>query len=435
MKSILKVISGFLVVLIATSFVAYSVVSMNLKPVSDFAVTEKGLTYQVFSWKKVKFAKGYKIYQQNAKSTDFTLVKTIDSGDVLSCRLENLDMETFYTFKITAFNSILGFEKESKESKELKTCTLPKGEVIKDVVENTPKTLTVSWTAGVNCDGYEIEYALNKDFSDAKVKVVNGATTLLCKLDNLIEGKTYYIRMRSFMVFEGETLYSEYSDCFGATIKNVVTETVIEPTKPVVALTFDDGPDFNGASKRILDVIEKHGIKATFFTVGKNAEENSENIKRKVSLGCEIGNHTYNHEHYGKSVTASDISKCSDTIEKITGTRPSVFRSTGGLTTVAIRNECKKEGMSLYYWTIDTEDWKSRNAKKIIKKVMQAEDGDIILMHDIYSTTADAVEKIVPRLKKKGFQFVTVSELIKYKTGANPKAGTQYLSGTRIKNS
>ena len=87
--------------------------------------------------------------------------------------------------------------------------------------------------------------------------------------------------------------------------------------------------------------------------------------------------------------------------------------------------------MSLYYWSIDTEDWKSRNAKKVYKKAMKAKDGDIILMHDIYSSTADAVEKIVPKLKKKGFQFVTVSELIKFKTGSAPRAGVQYLSGTK----
>ena len=214
-------------------------------------------------------------------------------------------------------------------------------------------------------------------------------------------------------------------------LNHFAAETVIDPSKPVIALTFDDGPDFNGASKRILDVLERYDVKATFFTVGENAKNNPNNLKRKVSLGCEIGNHTYAHNHYGSSVTAADIKKCSDVIQKITGSRPTVFRSTGGITTQAIKNTCIKEGMSLYYWSIDTEDWKSRNAKKVYKKAMKAKDGDIILMHDIYSSTADAVEKIVPKLKKKGFQFVTVSELIKFKTGSAPRAGVQYLSGTK----
>lgn len=431
MKTIVKVLAGFLAVLLVTSVTAYTMVSMNVNSVSGFEVKEKGLTYQVLTWKKSDHASGYKIYQQNADSNDYTLVKTIDSSEKTSCKIDKLDMETFYTFKISAYNKILGFENESDMSKPIKTCTLPRGENINYVTENTPKTLTVSWSSGLNCDGYEVSYAQNKDFSDAQIREVNGKTTLLCKIDNLESGKTYYVRLRSFINLNGEKLYSDYSEAYSATIKNVASPTVIDPSKPVIALTFDDGPDFNGASKRILDVLEKYDIKATFFTVGENAKNNPNNLKRKVSLGCEIGNHTYAHNHYGSSVTASDISKCSDVIQKITGSRPTVFRSTGGMTTATIKKECKKEGMSLYYWTIDTEDWKSRNAKKVIKAAMKAEDGDIVLMHDIYSSTADAVEKIVPRLKKKGFQFVTVSELIKYKTGSAPKAGTQYLSGTK----
>ena len=431
MKKNLKILFGFLAVLCITGFAAYTLVALNLDAVTNFSVKEKGLTYQVLSWKKNDKASGYKIYQQNADSNDFTLIKTINSADTTSCKIDQLDMESFYTFKISAFKSVLGFEKDSEMSKSIKTCTLPRGENINYVTENTPKTLTVSWSSGLNCDGYEVSYALNSDFSDAQIKEVNGKTTLLCKLDNLQEGKTYYVRLRSFINFEGEKLYSEYSEAFNATIKNVAAETVIDPSKPVIALTFDDGPDFNGSSKRILDVLEKYDVKATFFTVGENAKNNPNNLKRKVSLGCEIGNHTYAHNHYGSSVTAADIKKCSDVIQKITGSRPTVFRSTGGITTQAIKNTCIKEGMSLYYWSIDTEDWKSRNAKKVYKKAMKAKDGDIILMHDIYSSTADAVEKIVPKLKKKGFQFVTVSELIKFKTGSAPRAGVQYLSGTK----
>ena len=90
--------------------------------------------------------------------------------------------------------------------------------------------------------------------------------------------------------------------------------------------------------------------------------------------------------------------------------------------------------MSLYYWTIDTEDWKSRDAKKVYNAAMKAKDGDIVLMHDIYQSTAEAVKKIIPKLLKKGYQFVTVSELIRYKLGSSsPKPGVQYLSGTETK--
>ena len=89
--------------------------------------------------------------------------------------------------------------------------------------------------------------------------------------------------------------------------------------------------------------------------------------------------------------------------------------------------------MSLYYWTIDTEDWKYKNAKKVLKEAMKAKDGDIILMHDIYPSTAKAVKKLIPKLLKKGYQFVTVSELVKYKSESSPKPGTHYLNGDTVK--
>ena len=203
----------------------------------------------------------------------------------------------------------------------------------------------------------------------------------------------------------------------------------------MIALTFDDGPPYSQSSERILDVLEKYNARATFFMVGTNAADHPDNLKRKVEMGCEIGNHTYTHQHYGKNVTAADVSKASDAIYKACGVRPTAFRSPGGNTTETIRNECKKEGMALYYWSIDTEDWKSRNADKVYSSVMKnVKDGDIILMHEIYGSTADAVEKLVPALIKKGYQLVTCQELIQAKTGKNPQPGQQYYNGNTINN-
>lgn len=432
MKSAIKIICGFLAVLLLSALASYSVVSMDIESVENFSVKERGNTYQTLCWKSNKKADAYKVYQKNADSAEYTLIKTIESGEITECRIDGLDMETYYTFKISAVKLLFGFEKESDLSKPLNTCTLPRGEDFKEVsVDGT--TIKVIWSKGLNCDGYEIDYALNADFSDKRTITLNSMTNTMCKIEGLTLGKTYCLRMRSFMNFDGKILYSEYCQTIKATVKKQVSEADIDPDKPVIALSFDDGPDMNGSSKKILDVLEKYNARATFFTVGENAEYNPENLKRKVQLGCEIGNHTYNHKHYGKDVTASDIIKCSDVIEEIIGIRPTVFRATGGITTSEIKKVCKQEGMSLYYWTIDTEDWKSRNTNKILKEALKAKDGDIILMHDIYPETAKAVKKLIPKLQKKGFQFVTVSELVKIKTGEFPKNGIQYVSGSQIK--
>ena len=108
---------------------------------------------------------------------------------------------------------------------------------------------------------------------------------------------------------------------------------------------------------------------------------------------------------------------------------------TGGIVTPTIRKECKKEGMALAYWSVDTEDWRSKDKDKIYKNIIKyAYDGSIVLMHDIYPSTADAVEKVVPELIAKGYQIVTVSELIAAKTGENPKPGNQYVDYKTINN-
>ncbi len=211
--------------------------------------------------------------------------------------------------------------------------------------------------------------------------------------------------------------------------------------KPMIALTFDDGPAFTNeganSTKRILDILEKNGAKATFFMCGERINsENSDLLKRELELGCEIGNHTYDHKHYGEKVTRDDIKKSSDAIKKGCGKAPTVFRCPGGIITKSIQAECEKQGMPIVYWSVDTEDWKSKDPQTIYKRAVSgAYDGSIILMHDIYPTTVEAVEKIVPKLIEQGYQLVTVSEMLTAKNdGKPPKPGQQYVDYKTINN-
>lgn len=214
-----------------------------------------------------------------------------------------------------------------------------------------------------------------------------------------------------------------------------VSHSVVKQEKPMVAFTFDDGPCNNDAPSRILDTLERYNARATFFMIGENALEHPDNLKRKVNLCMEIGNHTYDHNHFGKAVTPSDIQKASDAIYDACGMYPTAFRSPGGSTTYTILDECKKENMALYHWSIDTMDWKYKDADRIYKTVMESiDDGDIVLMHEIYPTTADAIERIIPALIKKGYRIVTCKELVEAKTGKPPQAGKQYINATQIFN-
>ena len=178
-------------------------------------------------------------------------------------------------------------------------------------------------------------------------------------------------------------------------------------------------------------ILKEYGGHATFFQIGVRAADLSEKLASILEAGHELGCHTYDHSHYGDAVTPNDIVSADDAIEEACGQRPTVFRSPGGMTTDLIREVCTSENMPIFYWSIDTEDWKSRDADSVCDIVMNnVSDGDIILMHNVYESTVEAVERIVPFLVDKGYQLVTVSQLVQAKTGKPPVPGTQYVTAT-----
>lgn len=200
----------------------------------------------------------------------------------------------------------------------------------------------------------------------------------------------------------------------------------LDPNKPMVAFSFDDGPNYSSTSV-ILDTLEQNGGSATFFIVGNRLKSsgNAECANRMVSLGCQLGNHTYDHTHYGKQVCSEDIDWNIDAINEATGHKPTAFRPTGGSLTDFIEKNAKAP---LYIWSLDTLDWKYRDSNRIYDVLTNdVRDGDIVLMHDIYSTTADAVASAVPALVQNGFQIVNIAELAYYK-GVETENGQVYYS-------
>ena len=187
-----------------------------------------------------------------------------------------------------------------------------------------------------------------------------------------------------------------------------------------VALTFDDGPHPKYTSL-ILDILKENDAKATFFVIGENAKQYPELILREKEEGHEIGNHTYTHpDMKGISVdkAVEEIMLTQDVISEITGTRPVLFRSPGGifsdeLVLMLESIECKPV---LWSWRQDTKDWMLPSVTSVVNTVVKnIRDGDIILFHDFNmkgSPTPEALKIILPKLKEMGYSFVTVSELI-----------------------
>ena len=194
-------------------------------------------------------------------------------------------------------------------------------------------------------------------------------------------------------------------------------DTHVEPVVPekVIALTFDDGP-YTPVTMRILDALEPYGAHATFFVVGNRVGNYKECVIRATNMGCEIGDHTWSHQTLTKlsaDGVQSQIGDCASTVYNLTGIYPHVMRPVGGSYNTTVSNNV---GMPMIIWSIDTNDWKYKDSQHVINEVLNyVKDGDIVLMHDLYESTATAVETIVPALIEAGYTLVTVSELAEYK--------------------
>ncbi|MBU5478212.1 polysaccharide deacetylase family protein [Eubacterium sp. MSJ-13] len=203
--------------------------------------------------------------------------------------------------------------------------------------------------------------------------------------------------------------------------------TDLDKDKPMIALSFDDGP-YTPVTGKILKVLKKYDSRATFFVVGNRVNTYSKVLKESYDMGNQIASHTFDHEDLSKMTKkqlSAEMTKTNKALQSVIGCHASLIRPPYGNISDLMRKNIK---IPMIYWSIDTDDWKWRNAAKVLAECKNVQDGDIILMHDLYSSTADAVKKLVPRLKKKGYQLVTIDEMFYYK-GIKAEAGKVYASG------
>ena len=179
-----------------------------------------------------------------------------------------------------------------------------------------------------------------------------------------------------------------------------------------IALTFDDGPH-PYYTQQLLAGLKERNVKATFFITGQNVEAYPENEKETYAEGHLIGNHTYSHIQLTSKNEESfkqEIVRTNEAIKEVTGQDTIYVRPPYG----SWNKEFEKElNMFPVLWTVDPLDWCSSDASRIVRSVCsKAKENDIILMHDQYKTTVTAALKIVDELTQKGYEFVTVDELL-----------------------
>lgn len=242
------------------------------------------------------------------------------------------------------------------------------------------------------------------------------------------KGNTYYFDSKG-IVATGEVKIGLEKCKFNEKGELISKEKVaIDPKKPMIALTFDDGP--GPRTSELLNQLKKYNAHATFFMLGKNVKLYPDAVKQMLKDGNELGNHSYDHQQLTKidgAAVKKEVDDTNQNIKNICGSPATLLRPPYG----AINDTVKSNvGMPMILWNVDTLDWKTRNTQSTIDSVMKnLKDGDIVLMHDIHSQTIDAALELIPKLEEEGYQLVTVSEMAAAKK-QDLKDGTAYSDFT-----
>ncbi len=220
--------------------------------------------------------------------------------------------------------------------------------------------------------------------------------------------------MEDFRIADGQLslIWTDGTEVFG--VEEVQRAGLIDPDKPMIALTFDDGP--GSLSPKFADLLARYGGHATFFVVGTNVLNFPDELKYLYDMGNEIGSHTMRHKNLNIQSAATvqkEVADADSAIEEVIGKKPELLRAPYGNANSSVRRIINRPVIN---WSVDTEDWRSRNAQAVKNEILKgAGDGEIILMHEIYQSTYDGLELAIGELASQGYQFVTVSELMRYR--------------------
>ncbi|GLU46217.1 hypothetical protein Nans01_05680 [Nocardiopsis ansamitocini] len=193
-----------------------------------------------------------------------------------------------------------------------------------------------------------------------------------------------------------------------------------------VALTFDDGP--GDRTEELLDVLAEYDAKATFFLTGGPVREHPTTVRREYAEGHELANHTVNHPDLRKvsdKRLAEELSTVNALVRRETGYTMDLMRPPYGATNDKVAEAAEEHGLAEIIWSLDTNDWKDRNAGVVTSRTIKGvKPGSIVLMHDIHSTTIDSVEKTLKKLTERGYTMVTVGQLL-----GETEPGQSYFDG------
>ena len=362
------------------------------------------------SWNKVGKATGYTVYRSTNPKKKFKKIGTAKKNGFTDVSVES---GKAYYYKVCAVKknqkSVTG-----TSSDVAAVYIKPKAPVVAGSYNK--KKIKITWKKVKGADSYYV-YRKNSEGQYKKI----GTTKKLYYTDSKVKKEESYLyKVKAVYCEDGKTIKSKASKTCE------ILAAAIDPSKKMVALTFDDGP--GKYTKDIINCLKKNNARATFFVIGSQVDSYKDSVKAASEIGCEIGNHTYTHPdltRLSKSEIRDQINRTDQKIKNVTGKTTTLVRTPGGSVDSKVQQTV---GKPIILWSIDTRDWETRNRDKTIRVVMQSvKDGDIILMHDIYKPTKEAACTLIVQLKQQGYQLVTVSELAKYR-GCTLKKGKVYHS-------
>lgn len=362
------------------------------------------------TWNKVVKATGYEIYRSAYAGKKFRKIGSTKKNEFTDTTVQN--GKTYY-YKVSAIRkkqkSVTSKQSDVKAAYMKPGAPGVSGSYVK-------KKIKLTWN---KVEGAEVYYIYKKNTKGKFEKI--GETNKLYYMDKKVEkDKSYFYRVTAAYQKDGKTVKGKA----GKTCK--VLAAAINPNGKMVALTFDDGP--GRYTKEIVNCLKNNNAKATFFVIGSQVDSYKSSVKAASDIGCEIGSHTYTHPDLTKlseSEIKEQISKTDQKVKNAIGKKTTLVRTPGGSVNSSVQ---RTVGKPIILWSIDTLDWKTRNREKTVNAVMSnVKDGDIVLMHDIYEPTKEAACILIVKLRQKGYQLVTVSELAKYR-GCTLEKGKVYHS-------
>lgn len=384
---------------------------MPLTPPAGLKVSMNADGALKLTWNSVLGATGYEIYRCMYKNGKYQYKETVTNTSYIDNKIYK--GRPFY-YKVCAINADDDSLK-SKLSESVVYCMKPAAPKI--TTKNNNGNITVSWKKVYGAQKYYVSVYNNNTKQYMRV----GTTDKLSFTHKKARKNAFlYYKVRAVYVQEGKTIKSDLSK------SSEVLSRYVNPNKKMVALTFDDGPSVH--TKAIVDCLFKHNSAATFFVVGNRVNDYKDTVLHTYKMGSELANHSYSHPlltGLTKEQVKTQIRKTDNRIKAITGQKTALVRVPYGGHNEMVR---KAVGKPLIQWSDDTLDWKTRSKKATVDYVMKnVQDGDIILMHDIHEPTKNAALELIPKLRAKGYQLVTVSELAKYQ-GYKMKNGKTYFS-------